>query len=143
MEDTALKSIAEAVLQAGGGAAILVMVGKWFLAKVQENAKKLEALKEEQFKETVSELKAVGKEIRIEVAALKERIHHVEKLWIEGIAKMTANAEKFASLSKAFEGFVKTTGERLKVVESNSDDVIRIGKAMAVRIKGSKSGGEE
>jgi hypothetical protein len=142
MDDSTLQKIAQGILQAGGAAAILAALGKWFLSDYFKKADAVRELEKAAVESRITDLRTIAGDIKIEVMAMKERILHTEKVMIEATARLGYQSEKFEKLAKAFEGFVTTTGERLRLVESQSDQVIRIGQAMAARIKGSKNGSE-
>ncbi len=152
--DPALLKVAEAVSQsfisAGGGAILLVFVGRWLFSTYVEALKKNRELEKAANDTQIVGLtklyyavEALIKETKLEVSALKDRIHHVEKMFVEGISKMTRHSEQMDATTKAMEGYVAATNSRLKVVEVRSEQLIRVGKAMAARItkKGPLNGG--
>jgi hypothetical protein len=129
------------ILQTSGGAAVLLYVGKWLLAEYLKNQEEVRKLEKEAVKGQIGLLDKLMSELKIEVMALKDRIYHNEKQYVEGISRMTSHSDKLVSLTKAMEGFAKTTNERLTIVEAKADQVIRVGKEMAARLRG-KTGSE-
>lgn len=140
--DDKLLSITNAALGAGGMSLVLVLALKWFVGDYFKKADENRRLEKEAVDSRITDLRSVAGDIKLEVAALKDRIYHTEKVMVEAITRLSSHSERFDGLSKAFEGFVRTTGDRLKVVETQADQVIRIGQMMAARLKANKSGNE-
>lgn len=147
MQEEAFTKILQSVLQVGGGGALLFAIGQWFLKDWLKKGEKLHKADQERIdlilknlEGQVENARAVVKDAKIEISAMKDRMLHTERLWIQGFEKLNVHSERIVQISGAFKEFVKTLNERISVVEKHNEQVFRIGRAMAARIKGSKTG---
>jgi hypothetical protein len=140
--DKELLAVVNGMISAGGMGLLLVAALKWLVGDYFKKAEENRKLEKEAVDSRITDLRNVAGDIKLEVSAMKERILHTEKVMVQAVTRLGHQSEKFNALTSAFEGFVKTSGERLKVVEVQADQVIRIGQMMAARIKASKPNNE-
>jgi hypothetical protein len=160
--DELLKTGIVAIVGTAGGSAALLGIGKWLFGKWLEAQKELRAMEKKQVDDAITELKASTKEldkiarsVSVEVKFVTDRLGHAERFINKVGAEFSSKTDQFISLSKTFQEYVKVSHERmnnlqndseamqkqLKIVEAQSDQVIKIGRDMAARITGGKPPG--
>lgn len=128
--------MAESALSTGGAAALVVLVAKWFVSRSFAATKELEELKAKSVNDSIKDIDDIAKDLALEVRTLKDKIYKFEIFMTKCMSNTKSSMEELVKIKGAFEGFVKNTEDRLRVVEAQSDQVIRVGKEMAARIRG-------
>jgi C-terminal processing protease CtpA/Prc len=139
MNESSLIHIANAALGAGGMGVMLVLAFKWFVGDYFKKAEENRTLEKQAVDSRITDLRNVAGDIKIEVIALKDRFLHTEKLVIQAVERLNSHAEKFAALTEALKGFVRSANDRMNVIESKADKVIvKVGEITRSKKTGSE-----